>query len=438
MHRFVLAVLVASTALAGCLTDGSDDSLAAPISLEGANDSHPAFGYPTAMGLPEGDEQLPKGWAKIPMKELPETLTGLEPVSTVAGVPSGAGVSIFGHLGFVGAYDEDRMHIVNLMDPANPEVVGEVDARAGDVDVIAYPDGRLVAVTATRGTNMIVVDVSEPSSPEILTVIETGTGNHNLAVVPGTPILYNAASDGKGGATEIYDLTDPENPVLVQTWANGYGCHAQSFFIDQDQELFRGYCAGVEVTQIWDVTDPLDPQVIVDIPFPVGGSEALGDQVGGIAPATFSHLAMANHDGSILIVGDETGGGVAPGCDAYFHGFGTTVTGPLGNLWFYDISDEANPVLKGSISVDAYEALGSCTAHFGSIIEDRDQLVMAYYTGGVALINFEDPSAPYIQDQWKPEGMEPCTLCGTWDAWYYQGYVFTGDITRGMDVLTFV
>ncbi len=440
MRGFLLALLLASAALAGCLNVDDSNSLAADgFDLSGGNDSHPAFGFPTANSIPETDEVLPAGWAKIPMRALPETLEGLTSVAHVPGVPSGAGVAVFGHLGFVGAYNADSMQVVNLMDPENPEVVGEIDARAGDIDTIAYPDGRLVAVTATRGETMVVVDVTEPSNPVILTIIETGTGNHNLAVVPGTPILYNAASTGAGGATEIYDLSDPENPVLVQTWENGYSCHAQSFLVDQEKGLFRGYCAGIQYTQIWDISDPLNPSVITNIPYPVAGSELVGGLTGGVAPATFSHLAMANHDGTILIVGDETGGGAAPGCDAYAHAAGTTASGPLGNLWFYDISDEANPVLKGGLSVSAFDAPGSCTAHFGSVIEDTNHMVMAFYTGGVALIDFTDLANPVIKDQWNSRSVaDACSLCATWDAWYYQGYVFAGDIDRGMDVLSFV
>ncbi len=440
MRRLMLAMLIASSALAGCLTADDSDSLGAPaFDLAGTNDSHPAFGFPTANSLPEGDEDLPVGWAKLPARALPETLEGLTSVAHVPGVPSGAGVAVFGHLGFVGAYDTDSLQVVNLMDPENPEVVGEVAARAGDVDTIAYPNGRLVAVTATRGENMLVVDVTDPTQPEIISVIETGTGNHNLAVVPGTPVLYNAASKGAGVGTEIYDLSDPVNPVLVQTWENGYSCHAQSFLIDRELDLYRGYCAGVQYTQIWNLTDPLNPSVISEIPFPVAGLEAIGEQTGGIAPVNFAHLAMANHNGTILIVGDETGGGAGPGCDVYAHAAGSTLSGPLGNLWFYDITDEANPVLKGGLSVNAFDAVGSCTAHFGSVIEDTNHLVMAFYTGGVALVDFTDAANPVIKDQWNARGpADACSLCATWDAWYYQGYVFAGDIDRGMDIISFV
>jgi len=339
----------------------------------------------------------------------------------------------------VGTYNTNQFAAVDISDPEAPVVASVMtDARAGDTDLIAYPDGRLVAVASSRGANLFVIDVTDPYNMTLLSVIDTPHGNHNHAVVPGTPIVYNNDSSGAGGATDIWDLSDPENPVLVQDWANGYGCHASSFYINATEGKFRGYCAGIKVTQIWDVTDPLDPSVIVDIPWPTGGVDT-GGQIPAASPATFAHLAMPNHDGTVLIVGDETGGGAAPGCDAYVEVpvTGTTVTGPLGNIWFYDISDEADPVLHGGYSPAAWEQKGSCTAHFGGVIEDTNHLVMAYYTAGVVLVDFNDIDNPRAVDIWsRTEADGPCTLCGVWDAQYYNGYVFTGDVDRGMDVLT--
>ena len=147
---------------------------------------------------------------------------------------------------------------------------------------------------------------------------------------------------------------------------------------------------------------------------------------------------MVNHDASVMIVGDETGGGAAPGCDAYAEVpvAGNTVTGPLGNLFFYDITDETNPVLHGSYSPAAWEQKGSCTAHFGGVIEDTNHLVMAFYTAGIALVDFNDLDNPRAVDLWqRTEADGPCTLCGVWDAQYYNGYIFSGDVDRGMDIL---
>lgn len=443
--RFPLfaAIALAGLALAGCV-----DEQAEPVNEgEGTENlwtpgpgSHPAFGYPISTELPlwnESVSNLPDHWKQPPARELPETLNSLVHRGQVTGTPSGAGIAVWGPYAYVGSYDSYEFAVIDISDPEVPSVLGITDeAPAGDTDIIAYPDGRLIAVTSTRGANMMVIDVTDPTAPYLLSTIETINGNHNHAIVPGTPIVYNNDSGGAGTNTDIWDLSDPENPVMVNDWANGYGCHASSFFIDAERDFYRGYCAGIETTQIWDITDPIDPQVITTIPWPTGGVDS-GGLIPAVAPATFSHLAMVNHDATVLIVGDETGGGAAPGCDAYAEVPGVgTVTGPLGNLFFYDITDETNPVLHGSYSPAAWEQKGSCTAHFGGIIEDTNHLVMAFYTAGIALVDFNDLDNPRAVDLWqRTEGDGPCTLCGVWDAQYYNGYVFSGDVDRGMDVL---
>ena len=59
---------------------------------------------------------------------------------------------------------------------------------------------------------------------------------------------------------------------------------------------------------------------------------------------------------------------------------------------------------------------------------------MSYYQDGVILIDFTGIGTPggplpHVVDEWA-EGSD------TWETWYDQGYLFTGDLARGMDVLT--
>ncbi len=438
-----LLVVLFSAGLAGCLDNTPDTPDLDPAGITGTfvpgPGSHPAYGYPTAADLPTAGEDgpgLPDDWRKPLPLPIPEPITGFNHLGRMGGVSSGAGIAIFGPYVYVGAYDSDAFWVLELDDFSQPRLRGFTETKAGDADVIAYPDGRLVVVTATRGSSMLVVDVTDPDDPYLISVIDTIHGNHNLAIVPGTPIVYNTGSDGQEGSVEIYDLSDPVNPVLVQDWPQGASCHAASFYVNADEGRYRGYCAGVEITQIWDITDPLNPTIISSMPFPTGGQDF---GIGGVGPVAFSHLAMPNHDGTVLIVGDETGGGAAPGCDAYAEAGGSTISGPLGNLYFYDITDETNPVLHGHVSPGAETQRGSCTAHFGGIVEDKPLVVMAFYTSGIVLIDFEDLDNPRIVDTWgRTETDQPCTLCGVWDAQYYQGAIISGDIDRGLDILSFV
>ncbi|HWH08241.1 MAG TPA: hypothetical protein VNX21_03510, partial [Candidatus Thermoplasmatota archaeon] len=386
-------------------------------------------------------------WQPIEAAALPDRIAGIEHLAATQGdVESGGGIAIFGRLVVVPGYGKPSS-IVDITDPAAPVVLSHFE-QVGDANhrgavVIAYPNGTLVtAISTAKGFE--VFDITDPTAPVPTAQVETPSGGHKIGVVPGTPIVYNANSRGANvrdplgnvpgqqmGQTEIYDLTDPWAPVLVQEFKNGYGCHHVYFWNDASQEKYRATCAGIEYTQIWDTADPLNPQVIVSIPVHHGVTAL---------PATssylnFAHFAILNDDGTILVVGDETGGGgLPPGCDVRVDTPVKQVSGPLGNLYFYDVKNEKSPKLLGWVGMDTIlPDQGSCTAHHGRLVPDaegRDLLAMAFYGRGVGLIDFSDPMDPRVVDAWADKS-------DTWEVWYYNGYLFTGDLARGMDVLKF-
>ena len=160
-------------------------------------------------------------------------------------------------------------------------------------------------------------------------------------------------------------------------------------------------------------------------------------------------------------MGDWGSGGGTPGA-CYLYEDNTDLSTPFGALWFYDLSDEAAPQLVSWISpptiapdlnpavpdpttidptdpnsllnpVRPYTAgFPNCTAHFGSLVPGEDKLVMSWYSAGVLLIDFSDLATPFILDQYQSDPTNP------WDARIHGGWVFTGDIARGMDVLRLV
>lgn len=461
MMRWFVALALLSTVLAGCINPedtasdtqavtGSTDLLARadPMWRAPQDFPHPAFGWPTLTNPPEG-ENVPEWWRPIPWNELPASIEGIEHEATLPDTSGGAGMAAFGSL-VVLPTTSGSTYTVDISDPTNPKVLGEIEISTRGAAIIPYPDGRLVTVLATA-TDILVWDITDPTDPQDLGGLGPETGSHKVGVVPGTPIVVNANSAGGGivegyteatatGVAEIYDLTDPENPELVQVFENGYGCHHIYFHNDPDRDLYRAYCAGIEVTQIWDMTDPRDPRVIVNVPVHHGNPDL---PHGSVFLLLFSHFSIVNEDATVLIVGDETGGGAAPGCDAYLEIGGQSLSGPIGNLWFYDISDEKNPELLGWVNPMAPAlslALGEdvtspvCTAHHGRLVpndEGRDLLAMAFYGAGVVLVDFTDPTNPIIIDQYIDGA-------NVWEVWHYNGWLITGDRGRGLDVLRLV
>lgn len=428
-----------------------------PLYRDPQNTPHPAFNFPT-LSWPAAGEGVPEHWKPIPPATVPDQVTGLELVKRADGVPAGAGIAIFGSIVVVPGYGSPTS-VVDISDPANPKVLSQFEPQEGlsnhrGAAFIPYPTGQLAVVIST-GSGVDVWDLTDPKVPRPLPpLVEDKDGNpvrsHKVGVIPGTPIVVNAASGGGNaaedqatGVNKMWDLSDPYNPVILPDFQNGYSCHHVYFWNDRDLGKYRGVCAGIQYTQIWDTTDPYNPSVIVSVPFGSGGTPLAAGGRSTQPPLSISHYAGLSQDGNVLLVGDESGGGgTPPGCvyRVDVPGMGA-VSVPIGAVWFYDVTDEQNPVLLNWYSASQLDKLSSsdparsCTAHHGRMIpvNGRDVLAMSWYASGVIVVDYtavrgEGAGFPETVAQFADDS-------DTWETWYYQGYLFTGDLARGMDVL---
>ncbi|MEA3202363.1 MAG: hypothetical protein QOI63_29 [Thermoplasmata archaeon] len=477
----LLAVAALITAgLAGCVSQPATPDLAGTVGAvtgllkagpalwsDPQNTPHPAWGWATLSNPPAGT--VPHWWMPIKSVPLPAHIADIQQLVNVGGnVTAGAGIALFGSIAVV---PEDRQftHFVDISDPAHPKPLGTIESHGRGAATIAFPSGRLVTAIATS-PGFDVVDFTDPVHPVMLNQTVVPLGGHKLGIVPGTPILYNAGSNGGGttpaigpdpcnvdvkrctGYTEIYNLTDPEHPQFVQNFANGLSCHHIFFWNAPDGSRQRAICAGIQYTQLWDTADPLHPKVIVSVPVHAGmpGAPSTSASV-----EAFSHSAGISLKGNVLYVGDESGGGgVPPGCVASVNvPMVGAVSVPVGATWFYDISTETAPKLLGWYSpgigaqtytsgvpnpVDPTSSLHSmsCTTHHGRLVPDkegRDLLAMSYYGDGVVLLDFTGIKAgtpPKVVGQFAKDS-------NTWETAYDGGYLFTGDLSRGMDIIGF-
>lgn len=449
--KIAVTLLTLVAFLAGCLEEPSAPKttpidevvsglLAPPIDAALWNDPqlfpHPAFNWPTITHVPAA---APEWWQPITGRALPDPVKSMKHLATAGSGTTGDGIAVFGGL----AVSPGGL-IYDITEPAKPVVLFDMDVRPGgrQAVMVPFPDGKLYAAFATGSGNIPVWDITDPKNPSEVHVFKVPSGGHTIAVVPGTPILYNANAVGSryyphevsGGKSiaqvEIYDLSHPDDPKLVKEWKNGYGCHEISFYLNPAIDKLRAYCAAVDATQIWDITDPRAPVILSTIAMPHGQQGGTGYPI----LAAVSHWTVVNDDATVMGVADEFLGGAGPGCDAYVRQGGRTVSGPAGNVYFYDIKDEKRPVLKGWVNPGAHFTYnprpGSCTAHIGRMVPQMktDLMAMSFYAGGVALIDFTDPASPFIQHAWQQ--------ASPMDVWYYNGYLFAGDASHGIDVLT--
>ena len=364
--------------------------------------------------------------------------------------PIGSGNQVAGDYVFGSALTH-VFFIADIKDPMHPRLIFNATGQEGTeyarkADIMAHPDGTRTLVLATgRGHGgMNFWNVTDVSHPTWLSHNDMdGVNDHNIAVVPGTEYVFNAPSSGGPNGNELLDLRNPAKPVVIGKFGT-HGCHGITFHGTFGQPKFRAYCAGVDATQIWNLDhfDPAKPDFGITVlstidknSNPVIGTKGL------------HHYAGSNAAGTVLIIGDEFSGGGQPGA-CFAHDPVTGLSSPLGALWFYDISSEAAPVLKGWISpptmrpqdepvpqapTEPDETPGAgCTAHFGTLVPGEEKFVIAWYNAGVLLIDFKDPANPKILDQYRAAGID------TWNARVWNGYVFTGDLGRGMDVLKLV
>jgi hypothetical protein len=80
----------------------------------------------------------------------------------------------------------------------------------------------------------------------------------------------------------------------------------------------------------------------------------------------------------------------------------------------------------------------NCVAHNGSLIPvpGRDVMVQAWYQGGVSVFDFTDSAKP-VEIAFFDRGPLDATQLitgGYWSAYWYNGYIYGGEISRGMDV----
>jgi hypothetical protein len=157
-------------------------------------------------------------------------------------------------------------------------------------------------------------------------------------------------------------------------------------------------------------------------------------RIGAVADSNFSywHSATFNNDGTKLLFSDEWGGGGQPKCRSFDKpewGADAIFTLTNGRMHFQSYYKMLAPQTANE----------NCVAHNGSLIPipGRDVMVQSWYQGGISVFDWTDPAHPreiaYF-DRGPVDGTKPADG-GTWSAYWYNGYIYSSEIARGLDVL---
>ena len=81
----------------------------------------------------------------------------------------------------------------------------------------------------------------------------------------------------------------------------------------------------------------------------------------------------------------------------------------------------------------------NCVAHNGSLIPvpGRAIMVQGWYQGGISVFDWTDPSHPKEIAYYDrgPMDSTKMIMAGSWSAYWYNGYIYSSDLARGLDIL---
>jgi hypothetical protein len=305
------------------------------------------------------------------------------------------------------------------------------------------------AVPGARWEGIKVFDISDPLTPRYLKSVKTDCGSHTQTLVPGRRgdnsvylyvSSYNLAAADLPNCALPHDkisivrvpLGDPAAAAVVATPVlfpdGGFpgsptgspttGCHDITAYPEKD--LAAGACMGDGV--LFDISVRTAPKVITT----VRDTENFA----------FWHSATFNNAATKVVFTDELGGGGAATCNPE--------VGPnRGADAIYDIvgrGAKRKLVFRSYFKIPRTNTdTENCVAHNGSLIPvpGRDVMVQAWYQGGISVWDFTDSRRPKEIAYWErgPISADQFVLGGSWSAYWYNGFIYSNDITKGLDVL---
>lgn len=221
------------------------------------------------------------------------------------------------------------VYVIDVTNPANAKVAAKVPcvANQGDIQVSHDLKTLMIASHGPGGPEscgglgtpgFITVDISNPVKPQPIGFGVSET-SHNITAHPKKPYVYNSSQDlTPPGQIQIFSIKNPAKPEIVNTVPSlPHAPHDISFSKD-------GKFAVTAAISHWDIFDTTDPENPVLI------------WTGQCPGCSITHDAKFTPDGNSILIGDEGGGGLAypcPGGAWYFYDFSSHVAPVLTGVY---------------------------------------------------------------------------------------------------------
>jgi hypothetical protein len=386
------------------------------------------------------------------------------------------------------------MNIYDIANPAKTKLVTSLICPGGQGDVSVYknlmfmsvemPNGRvdcsaegfpiqttpgLPAASKDRFRGVRIFDISDITNPKQVAAVQTCRGSHTHTLVTdpndknnvyiyvsgtsfvrqeeelagcsgGTPdknpntaqfrievikVPVKAPQDAKivSSPRIFMDARTGEIAALKSGATHGTGtpsatdqCHDITAY--SEIGLAAGACSGNGI--LLDIKDPANPKRV----------DAVNDP-----NYSYWHSATFSNDGKKVVFTDEWGGGLGARCrenDPNVWGANSIFRLDANKLKF--ASYYKMPSAQGDTE--------NCVAHNGSIIPvpGRDLMVQAWYQGGISIMDFTDADHPKEIAYFDRGPIDPnmLVLGGSWSAYWYNGHIYSSEISRGLDILELV
>jgi hypothetical protein len=295
---------------------------------------------------------------------------------------------------------QEGVHIIDISDPTNPDVIGFVDIPCGSHTETLVPD---------LANNRLLV-YSNPSANTFLGGTQPGEEPFNCR---GFDIIEVPLADPAAASYLRFVPTGhPDTPPEEL-----HPCHDTGVILG---DAMKASCAGGSGPSVWSL-DPADGGSLDNPMFMF--HRDLGTSIG--------HTAAWSWDGKVLIFGHEPGGGGQAQCQA---------TSSVLNRTLFFLDGETGETVGEFLHPRPQTSLENCTWHNLNVVPTNKGYVgvSGNYQSGISVFDFTNPAntkeiayadpAPLVNPN-DPAALE---LGGDWSTYWYNGFIYESDITRGL------
>ena len=356
-----------------------------------------------------------------------------EPASLFHGPPTvHTDIAFWGRYAFQGNWL--GINVRDISAPGNPRAVSSLECTGNQGDVLVWEDILVRSWNSPAGAGatcdgqsvpvgfegLHIFDVSDVTNLQLIGAVELECGSHTATAVPDPGndrlLVYNSGSSSACQGIEIVEvpLNDPGSASQINFIPLGRDCHDIGVILG---DAMMAACAGDDVYAALDLSSSLDaPSVLYERSVP-------GVSIG--------HSAAFTWDGEVIVFGHEPGGGVASNCEASNPDSDKT-------YFFFDASDGTEvgrwvlPRPQSATENCTLHNLNVVPIRSGNYV-----LVHGSYLSGTSVVDFTDLENP-VELAWSdPPALDPIDLGGAWSSYWYNNFIYETNITEGLNIFRF-